>query len=201
VGKIYDEVDEAMKDWLESQHVFFVGTAPLAPEGHVNVSPKGGLGSFRMLGPTRAGYLDIAGSGAETIAHLKENGRIVIMFAAFDGRPRIVRLHGTGTVHEKGTERFDELLPRFENAELHPGATRSIIEVTITRVADSCGYSVPLMSFEGTRNHQDLWTEKRLDKHGPDGVNDYIVLKNRESIDGLPAVDPEKLREGQDRTG
>ncbi|MCA1706496.1 MAG: pyridoxamine 5'-phosphate oxidase family protein [Actinobacteria bacterium] len=193
MGKIYEKIDEALAAWMDAQHVFFVGTAPLAGHGHVNVSPKGGRGSFQVLGPDRVGYLDIAGSGAETIAHIRENGRIVIMFAAFEGRPRIVRLHGRGIVHQAGDQRFGELLPQFEGAELHPAARRSIIEVEVDRVADSCGYSVPLMSYEGTRPNQDLWTEKRLDKHGPDGVRDYVREKNQESLDGLPAIDPTLL--------
>jgi predicted pyridoxine 5'-phosphate oxidase superfamily flavin-nucleotide-binding protein len=193
VGKIYTGIDDALAEWMGEQHVYFVATAPLDADGHVNVSPKGGRGSFQVLDPQRVAYLDIAGSGAETIAHLRENGRIVVMFCAFDGRPRIVRVHGRGRVHQTGDTSFDALLSSFDGAGFDPASLRSVIEVDVTRVADSCGYSVPLMSFDGIRPNQELWTQKRLAKHGPDGVVDYMRQKNEVSLDGLPALDPDRL--------
>jgi hypothetical protein len=193
VGKIYERIDDKLAAWLEGQHVYFVGTAPLGAEDHVNVSPKGGRGSFKVLGPNSVGYLDIAGSGAETIAHLRENGRIVLMFCAFEGRPKIIRLHGRGSVHVIGDPGFDRLARNFSGAGLNPVATRSVIEVSVDRIASSCGYSVPLMSFEGVRPHQDLWAEKTLDRDGPAGIVKYMRSKNLESLDGLPAIDEREL--------
>jgi hypothetical protein len=193
MAKTFDAIDEHLERYLRNQPVYFVGTAPLDPDGHVNVSPKGGVGTFVVLGPRRVAYLDIAGSGAETIAHLRENSRIVIMFCAFEGRPRIVRLHGRGHVHQLEDPSFKELVGRFTDIDFKPEAMRSIIDVEVTRIADSCGYSVPLMSFEGWRDHRDLWVDKRLKQHGPDGVLKYMREKNLESLDGLPALDREQL--------
>src|SRR5215468_11736830 len=113
MGKVFDEIDEHLRAWIDRQAMFFVGTAPLAGDGHVNVSPKGPIGSLRVLGPHRIAYLDVIGSGAETIAHLRENGRICVMFCAFDGPPRIVRLHGRGSVLLPGDDGHDELLRGF----------------------------------------------------------------------------------------
>jgi hypothetical protein len=148
MGKVLDTIDEKLVDWIEAQHLFFVASAPLAEDGHVNVSPKGDLRWFRVLGPREVAYLDFVGSGAETIAHARENGRIVVMFCAFDGPPRIVRLHGRASVLLPGEQGFDELLARFEPPE---HALRSLIRVDVERVADSCGYGVPLMRFDGKR--------------------------------------------------
>ena len=189
MGKTFDSIDEHLERFIRDQPVYFVGTAPLAADGHVNVSPKGGVGTFVVLGPRRVAYLDIAGSGAETIAHLRENSRIVIMFCAFEGRPRIVRLHGQGRVHQLNEDSFKELVGRFTDIDFKPEAMRSIIDVEVTRIADSCGYSVPLMDFAGWREHRDLWVDKRLTQHGPDGVLKYMREKNTESLDGLPALD------------
>ena len=196
MAKTYEGIDEALSAWMLAQHVYFVATAPLDAAGHVNVSPKGGPGTFQVIDEHRVAYLDITGSGAETIAHLRENGRIVVMFCAFEDRPRIVRLHGRGRVHQAGDDGFEELLPAFSGAEVRAESVRSIIDVEVTRVADSCGYSVPLMSFEGLRPHPDLWVEKRLTQHGPEGVRDYIREKNVTSLDGLPAIDPARLPKG-----
>ncbi|MGH2754960.1 MAG: pyridoxamine 5'-phosphate oxidase family protein [Actinomycetota bacterium] len=193
MGRTYATIDGSLERWLLDQHLFFIGTAPLAPEGLINVSPKGGAGMFTVLGPTAVAYLDIAGSGVETIAHLRENGRVVLMFCAFDGRPRIVRLHGSGRVHLTGDPAFAELRPYFSQATVPAEGVRSIIEVEVGGIADSCGYSVPLMTFEGERPHRDLWIEKRLKGFGPDGVERYVRENNVTSLDGLPAVDPERL--------
>jgi hypothetical protein len=138
-------------------------------------------------------YLDMIGSGAETIAHLRENGRIVVMLCAFAGPPRILRLHGRGEVVMPPDPRFDELLERcaFKEPEISE-ARRAIVLVTVTRVADSCGYGVPLMSFEGERPHQNAWAEKKLRVGGPEAFLEYQRDKNAESLDGLPAIEPDR---------
>jgi hypothetical protein len=178
MGKVYDEIDEKLAAWIGQQRLFFVGSAPLAADGHVNVSPKGDLRWFRILGPREVGYLDFVGSGAETIAHARENGRIVVMFCAFDGPPRIVRLHGRAEVLPP----TDELAARFDPPE---HAVRSVIRIDVERIADSCGYGVPLMRFEGTRSQQAAWQDKMI-RNG--GFDEYMAEKNAESIDGLPAL-------------
>ena len=182
MGKEYEGIEGKLGAWIERQRLFFVGTAPLAGDGHVNVSPKGDLRWFRILAPTEVAYLDFIGSGAETIAHLRENGRIVIMFCAFEGPPRIVRLHGHGEVLLPGEAGFAELLERFEPPE---HALRSLIRVELDRIADSCGYGVPLMDFQGKRTQYDAWVERRV-RDG--GLADYVAEKNGASIDGLPAI-------------
>lgn len=190
MGKVFEGIDAHLERWITAQTVFFVGTAPLDPDGHVNVSPKGPIDSLRVLEPLRVAYLDVVGSGAETIAHLRENGRIVIMLCAFAGPPRIVRLHGRGSVVTAGDPGFDELLEScgFEMDGL-PELRRSIVVVELDRISDSCGYGVPLMAYEGRREHQDLWAAKKLRVGGPDALLDYQREKNAVSIDGLPAVD------------
>ncbi len=191
MGRVYDEIDDRLATWIGAQALFFVGTAPLAEDGHVNVSPKGPIGSLRVLGPHEVAYLDIVGSGAETIAHLRENGRIVVMLCAFEGPPRILRLHGEGTVLRAGEEGFDDLLEQagFEDPAI-PESRRAIVRVAVSRIADSCGYGVPLMSLDGHRPHSTLSGQKRLRSGGPGAIEDYIVEKNTVSIDGLPAVQP-----------
>ncbi len=178
MGAVHDSL-EPFVDWIADQHVFFVATAPSGEDGHVNLSPKG-LEGLRVLGPTSIAYLDLTGSGAETIAHLQENGRICVVLCAFTGKPQILRLQGTGTVHRPGSERFDELRPGFGD---HPGI-RSIITVELDRIATSCGYGVPLMAYEGERRALTAWAEKK----GDDGIEAYWRKKNAQSIDGLPAV-------------
>jgi hypothetical protein len=182
MGKTYAEIDEKLAGWMESQHLFFVATAPLAEDGHVNVSPKGDLRWFRILGPHEVAYLDFVGSGAETIAHARENGRIVVMFCAFEGPPRIVRLHGRASVTLRAEPGFEELAARFDPPE---HAVRSVIHVEVERIADSCGYAVPLMRFDGKRDQYDKWADKKARDGGFDA---YIAEKNAESIDGLPAI-------------
>jgi len=182
VGKIHAEIDERLAGWLESQHLFFVATAPLAADGHVNVSPKGDLRWFRILGPREVAYLDFVGSGAETIAHARENGRIVVMLCAFEGPPRIVRLHGRASVTLPEDPGFEELAARFDPPE---HAVRSVVRIAIERIADSCGYGVPLMRFDGKRSQYDQWVDKQV-RDG--GLDTYVAEKNAESIDGLPAI-------------
>jgi pyridoxamine 5'-phosphate oxidase-like protein len=191
MGKVFEGIDERLERWIAAQPLFFVGTAPLDPDGHVNVSPKGPIETLRVLGPKAVAYLDFVGSGAETVAHLRENGRIVIMLCAFAGPPRIVRLHGQGSVVVAGDPGFDELLAScgFDGVGGVPEARRSIVTVELDRIADSCGYGVPLMAHQGRREHMDLWAAKKVRVGGPEALNDYQRENNATSIDGLPAVD------------
>ena len=179
MGRSHEQIDDGLVEWIGRQHLFFVATAPLAADGRVNLSPKG-LATFSVLGPTRVAYLDLTGSGVETIAHLRENGRITIMFCAFEGPPRIVRLQGRGHVHAHGTAEFDELAKRFSDR----AGRRSVITVDVDRIADSCGYAVPILRFESDRDRLDAWAEGK----GPDGVAAYWGEHNAASIDGLPGV-------------
>ena len=190
MGKLYGAIDERLRSWIAAREMFFVATAPLAPDGHVNVSPKGPIGTLRVLDEHRVAYLDVVGSGAETIAHIRENGRVVIMLCAFQGPPRIVRLHGRGEVLPAGDPGFAELQERceFEQPAV-AAARRSIVVVEVTRVADSCGYGVPLMSFEGLRPHADAWAQKKVRIGGEEALLDYQREKNASSIDDLPALD------------
>jgi hypothetical protein len=194
MGKVYDGIDAHQREWIAAQALFFVGTAPLDAGGHVNVSPKGPIGTLRVLDDHTLAYLDIVGSGAETIAHLRENGRIVVMLCAFSGPPRILRLHGTGAVHLPGTPEYDALLERcdFDEPAVEE-SRRAVIVVEVDRISDSCGYGVPLMTYDGEREHQELWSRKRLRAHGPDAFRAYQAEKNAVSVDGLPAVDVDAL--------
>jgi len=179
MGKIRASLDEAATRFIQAQRIFFVASAPLDAAGHVNLSPKG-LDTFRILSPTTVAYLDFNGSGVETIAHLKENGRIVLMFCAFQGPPNIFRLYGHGRAVEPHDSEFAALASHFGDTE----NARSIIVVELTRVTDSCGYGVPLFKYEGEREQLHAWARKK----GPDGLKDYRQRKNRQSIDGLPGI-------------
>ena len=181
MAKVFDQIDDQMAAWLTAQPMFVVATAPLAADGLINASPKGGSGTFAVLGPTTVAYLDLTGSGVETIAHLRENGRIVLMFPAFDGRPQIVRLHGRGRVVLPDDAEFDDLVQRFPR---NPG-TRSVIVVDVDRISDSCGYAVPRMDYIADRDVLDLWSEKK----GPEGLAAYRAKSNAVSLDGLPGLD------------
>jgi hypothetical protein len=190
MGKVFDGIDERLERWIAAQSMFFVGTAPLDPDGHVNVSPKGPIDSLCVLGPRTVAYLDLVGSGAETIAHLRENGRVVIMLCAFEGPPRIVRLHGRGSVVTASDPRFEELAGAFRFAQpAVPEMRRAIVRVELDRIADSCGYGVPLMTYAGQRPHSEKWAAKRLRVGGPGALLEYQREKNLVSIDGLPAID------------
>jgi hypothetical protein len=178
MGKQRENIDAELSAWISRQRVFFVATAPLSAAGHVNLSPKGGE-AFRVLGTMEVAYHDYTGSGAETAAHLRENGRIVIMFCALEGAPKILRLHGRGTVITPGDRRFAEMAAHFPP---NPG-TRAFVHVTVTRVSTSCGFSVPLFDFVGPRDALDSWASGK----GADGLAAYRALKNQKSIDGLPA--------------
>jgi hypothetical protein len=179
LGKVYSEMDESLRDFIACQHIFFVATAPLSAAGHVNVSPKG-MDTLRVLGSRRVAYLDLTGSGVETVAHLRDNGRITVMFCAFEGRPRIVRLYGKGHAVEPGDADWTELVGQFPERE----GTRAVIDVAVERVADSCGYSVPLFEYTGERTQLEAWAERK----GPDGLRCYRTEKNARSIDGLPGL-------------
>ncbi|MDJ0362505.1 pyridoxamine 5'-phosphate oxidase family protein [Rhodococcus sp. H29-C3] len=179
MGKVFDGIDDNLKAWIEAQPMWFVATAPLSGDGHVNMSPRG-HDSFSVLGANRVGWVDYTGSGVETIAHLRENGRVCLMFNSFDSRPRIVRLHGTGVVAMPGEAAFYEL------TALHPEhpSTRAVVIVDVTRVSDSCGWGVPVMEMSGERDLLRLQAEKK----GVDGMSQYRTERNYESIDGLPGL-------------
>src|SRR4051812_20113786 len=170
-----------MRAFIEAQTVFFVGTAPSGDDGHINVSPKGGANLFRVTGPLGFAYVDLMGSGIETIAHLRENGRICVMFCAFEGGPKIVRLHGIGTPVQQDEEGFAEALARFEITDEQRNAVRSVIEIEVTRVADSCGFVVPRMDYVGERDQLYRYAENRLRKEGEDAVRAYVTSNNAES--------------------
>jgi hypothetical protein len=181
MGKIHDQIDEPLAAWIRQQRVFFVATAPSGADGHVNCSPKGG-DAFRVIGPRTVAYQDFTGSGVETIAHLKENGRIVIMFCAFDGPPKIVRLHGRGTIVAPGHPEFSPLRAQFPE---HPG-TRAFITIDVTRVSDSCGFGVPRFEHRGDRDALETWATSK----GPGQLTEYRREKNARSIDDLPGLTP-----------
>ena len=178
MAKIFETIDDKLERFVRDQHLFFVATAPLSGDGHINLSPKG-LDSLRILGPNRVAYLDLTGSGAETIAHVKENGRICLMFCALEGKAKILRFHGTGTVHEVGSPGFDALAEHFS---ILPGA-RSIINVEVSRIADSCGWGVPVYSYEGERDQLIRYAEHM----SAEEIEEARQKGNTASIDGLPA--------------
>ncbi|MDQ3850312.1 MAG: pyridoxamine 5'-phosphate oxidase family protein [Actinomycetota bacterium] len=191
MGRVYDAIDDRLAAWIARQPLFFVGTAPLGADGHVNVSPKGPIGSLRVLDAHTLAYLDVVGSGAETAAHLRENGRIVVMLCAFEGPPRILRLHGRGQLLAAGDEDFAAV--RAQAAFAEPQVEeyrRAIVRVAVSRIADSCGYGVPLMTYEGERPHGELWAAKKLRAGGGDALRRYQAEHNARSLDGLPAIDP-----------
>ncbi|MEU2201332.1 pyridoxamine 5'-phosphate oxidase family protein [Isoptericola sp. NPDC019482] len=188
MGQVHENIDARLRSFVESQHVFFVATAPLAEDGHVNVSPKGVDGSFVVVDEHTVAYLDLTASGAETIAHLRENGRITLMFCAFDGPPNIVRLHGRGRVVTIYDDEYAAWEPRFTERR----GARAVIVVDVERVSDSCGYGVPLLDYSGER---DLLPQF-MDRKGAEGQAAYRRRKNRTSIDGLPAFDDDPVPAG-----
>jgi len=184
MGKVYDRIDGRLRSFIEDQRVFFVATAPLAADGSVNVSPKGRAGSLAVLDDRTVAFLDFGGSHAETIAHLRENGRITLMWCAFDGPPTIVRVHGRGDVVLRDDPRWAGLVPRFGDAD-GPGL-RAVIVVTAERISDSCGFAVPLMEYREERTlHPEFFGRKDEAQFA-----EYCEAKefNRVSIDGLPAL-------------
>lgn len=185
--KVHARVSGRLREFVESQKVFFVATSPLAANGHVNLSPRGIPGTFRMLDEHTFAWLDTSGSGSETIAHLRENGRVTVMFCAFEGAPNIVRFHGRGRVVSRYDDEYLLLEPLFVDL---PGA-RAVIVVEIERISDSCGFGVPLMDYVGERE----LLQPYFDRKGVEGSADYRRRKNRVSIDGLPAFDFDPLDE------
>ena len=179
MGRVLDAIDDDLAAWMEAQPIYFVATAPSGAEGHVNLSPKG-YDTLRVLDGRTVAYLDLTGSGVETIAHLGQNGRITLMLCAFEGAPRIVRCHGRGTVVLPGEDGFDELVGRFPGL---PGV-RSVIRVDVERLSSSCGFGVPLMELVGPRDTLVAWAGRK----GADGIAEYWADRNATSIDGLPGV-------------
>ncbi|GAB3877496.1 pyridoxamine 5'-phosphate oxidase family protein [Terrabacter terrigena] len=179
--KLHERIEGRLREFIEAQHVFFVATAPLAADGHVNLSPKGLDGTFVVLDEHTVAYLDLTGSGAETVAHLRENGRITLMFCAFEGPPNIVRLHGSGRFLALTDPEFASYRDLFAG---HPG-TRGVVVVDVERVSASCGYAVPLMRHDADRDLLTQWADNR----GEEGLTAYRTTKNAVSIDGLPALD------------
>lgn len=179
MAKTYDSITPEMAEWIGQQPLFFVASAPLSADGHVNLSPRG-LDTFRVLGANEVAYLDLTGSGNETAAHLAENGRITVMFCAFTGKPKILRLYGKGEVILPQTPAWGTLRHHFPTQL--PGV-RQIVRISVERIQSSCGFGVPLMDYRGQRSELLDWAEKK----GPDGIADYQQNKNAVSIDGLPA--------------
>ena len=179
MGKTRSLLDDSARRFIEAQHIFFVASAPLDASGHINVSPKG-LDTFRILGPTTVAYIDFNGSGVETMACLQENGSIVLMFCAFQGPPNIFRLYGRGRAVEPHPREFAALAENFPGFD----SLRSIIVVELTRVTDSCGYGVPLFSYEGEGEPLTAWARKK----GPEELKAYCEQKNEHRIDGLPGT-------------
>jgi hypothetical protein len=182
VGQTYERIEPFLASWIAAQPMFFVATAPTGDTGHVNMSPKGPIGTLRLLDEHTVAYLDLIGSGAETIAHLRENGRIVLMFCAFSGPPRILRLYGRGEVLAPAAVDFPDA------PELPLEMRRAVVSISVDRIADSCGYGVPLMSYEGQRTNTRRWAEGKLAKGGPGALDAYVATRNAHSIDGLPAL-------------
>ncbi|MGW0227498.1 pyridoxamine 5'-phosphate oxidase family protein [Actinopolymorpha singaporensis] len=185
MGKVHERIDGRLRQFVEAQRVFFVATAPSGSDGHVNVSPKGIGGTFAVLDEHTVAYIDITASGSETIAHLRQNGRITLMFCAFEGPPNVVRLHGRGRVVSMYDAEFAELAAQFTERR----GARAVIVVDVTRVSDSCGYGVPLMDYVGER---DL-LPAHMDRKGEEGLRDYRRKKNQRSVDGLPAFDDDDM--------
>lgn len=179
MAKVLAEIDQELAAWIAAQPLFFNATAPLSADGHINLSPRG-LDTFRVLGPLEVAYLDFTGSGNESAAHVAENGRITLMFCAFSGAPRILRLYGSGEVIRPGDDGWDALREVFP-ADFPPA--RQIVRVNVERVQTSCGFGVPLMQFVGQREELVAWAEKK----GPEGLRAYQASNNRVSIDGLEA--------------
>lgn len=177
MGKVFDEITPKLRTWIEAQHLSFVASAPLQGDGHINCSPKG-MDTLRILGGNEVAYLDLTGSGAETIAHLKENGRIVFMFCALSGPPKIVRLHGQGTIVTADQPEFAGLAAHFPEQ----AGARSIITCKVERVSDSCGYAVPRYEYVSERDTLTKWTDAKTEP----ALEAYRQQKNAASIDGLP---------------
>lgn len=184
MGKDYQEIDDRMRRWIEQQHVFFVSTAPLDNDGLINCSPKG-LDALRILGPRQIAYADTGGSGIETVAHLKENGRIVIMLCAFSGPPKIFRFYGRGEAIEPHDARFEAMRARFGPMP----AIRNLVVVDVERIRDSCGWGVPNYQYVGERDSLTNYYANLDD----DEIRAKRLESNTKSLDGLPGLDIERL--------
>lgn len=179
MGKFYNMIKPAHRAFIEKQHIFFVSTAPLSADGHVNVSPKG-LDCFRVLDNNKVAYMDLISSGNETSAHTLENGRITFMFCSLEGAPNILRLYGKGFTVLPDTDEWNTYAPHFT---IYP-STRQLIVADIALVQTSCGFGVPLFKYVGERDIHFDWAGKK----GRDGLLDYIQEKNLTSLDGLPTT-------------
>lgn len=189
MGQVYEAITPRLRAFIEAQQVFFVATAPPSPDGHVNLSPKGVGGTFAVVDERTVAYLDITASGAETIAHARADGRITVMFCSFDRTPKILRLHGRVRVVGRYDEDFDPWRSRFPTPVADSFTIRAVVVVDVERVADSCGYGLPLLEPVGERE----MLVEHMERKGADGVRDYRLEKNRLSIDGLPAFDDDPL--------
>jgi hypothetical protein len=186
MGQTYRFIDDSIRQWMGAQKMFFIGTAPLADDGQVNLSPKG-HDSLRILDEKTLAYFDFGGSGVETIAHVRENGRIVVMMCAFDGPPKIFRFHGTGEVIAPPDAGFDELHNLFDM----PGiGVRAIIRVHLNRISDSCGYGVPTYDFKDQRRS----AQNYIEKTGTEAIREDQIACNLQSIDGLPGITEAEAR-------
>ncbi|KAF8651979.1 hypothetical protein AX16_004540 [Volvariella volvacea WC 439] len=209
MGQFFDDIPEFLIPWIQKQHVFWVATAALSANGHVNVSPKGVEGVFHIVNSKRVWYEDLSGSGVETVSHIRENGRITILFNAFEGPPRICRLFGTGTVHEFGSPEYDSFLPPGKR---QPGS-RAVIIIDVHKVGTSCGYAVPYYEFQGHRSQLLYFFDRRENAEREvegklpscdvtneanssfdpstlpaKGMRRYWLDKNSKSIDGIPGL-------------
>ncbi|MFJ7135065.1 pyridoxamine 5'-phosphate oxidase family protein [Streptomyces fungicidicus] len=186
MGKTYERIDGRLRTFIEEQPVFFTATAPLSADGTVNLSPKGLKGSFAVLDELTVAYLDFAGSNAETIAHLRENGRITLMWCAFQGPPNIVRVHGRGEPVFRDDPRFRELLTHFPDIDTSAHGLRAVVVVTAELVRDTCGYAVPFMAYESER---DLHA-RRFAREDDASLDAYFTSKEyiATSMDGLPGL-------------
>jgi len=200
MGEFYDSIPEHLITWIHTQQMFWVATAPLSPSGHINLSPKGIQGTFHIVDEHKVWYEDLTGSGVETISHVRENGRITIMFTAFVGPPRIVRLWGTGTVHEFGTPEYEALIP----PETRQPGSRAAIVLDVKKVGSSCGYAVPYYDFKAHRSLLQKWNEScdnrdfdfeakqsleaDSDTFAHEGMRYWQHEWNLKSMDGLPGL-------------
>lgn len=180
MGQVHERIDDKLRAFIEAQHLYFVGTAPADVDGHVNLSPKGHRDTFAILDDTTVAYLDLTGSGVESLAHIRENGRVVVMFCAFEGPPDIVRLHGTGRVVLPEDPEWAVVSGRFPARH----GARAVVVVDVTRISSSCGFAVPLYECVGQRDLLESWTARKSDEE----LEDYRAKKNATSIDGLPGI-------------
>ncbi|MFJ3228689.1 pyridoxamine 5'-phosphate oxidase family protein [Streptomyces sp. NPDC086783] len=186
MGKTYERIDGRLRTFIEAQPIFFTATAPLSGYGTVNLSPKGLTGSFAVIDELTVAYLDFAGSNAETIAHLRENGRITLMWCAFQGPPNIVRVHGRGEPVFRDDPRFRDLLAHFPHIDPAQHGLRAVVVVTAALIRDTCGYAVPFMSYDEDR---DLHA-KRFAREDDASLDAYFHKKDHvaTSLDGLPGL-------------